>query len=77
VETKPFYLTSEFYLTIVAGLVPAGDLLHIYNILTGWHDGIIIAVVVGLYSLARGQAKSSVPFDAVKYRQDKKALKAK
>jgi hypothetical protein len=53
-ETKPFYLTSEFYVTVgtilaaIAGVFPVG----------GKIASIIVAISGAAYAISRGLAKS-------------------
>ncbi len=61
-ESKPGYLTTEFWITIFTGLYmmlnTTGALEQIPN---KW-AGIGVAVIGGLYSVSRGQAKSGVSY---------------
>lgn len=56
-ETKPFYLTSEFWITVgvtaasLSGGLPVGGKLA----------SIIAAISTAAYALSRGLAKSGVP----------------
>lgn len=53
-ETKPFYLSSEFWGTVgvnaaaIAGVIPGGHKI----------TGIVIAISTAAYAIARGLAKS-------------------
>jgi hypothetical protein len=64
-ETKPAYLTSEFWLTIFLNI---GGLL---NITGAWdyapHRWVVvgIAIVNGLYFASRGLSKSGIAYDPV------------
>lgn len=55
-ETKPFYLTSEFWATValqiacIGGVLPGGSKI----------TGIVMGVSAAAYALARGLAKSGV-----------------
>ena len=58
-ETKEFYKTSEFWLTMLmnvttAGAAVAGTLPAKYGVPT-------LTVINGLYAVARGLAKAGVP----------------
>ena len=58
-ETKPFYKTSEFWLSIIAALgVLSTSIADLYP---GRWAAVATAIIVGLYSVARGVAKAGVP----------------
>lgn len=52
-ETKPFYLSSEFYVLIGAG---------IQTVINGAHDpkSLILNGIAAIYAISRGLAKSGV-----------------
>jgi hypothetical protein len=57
IETKPFFLTSEFAILIVAvlalGITAAAD-----DSIDSWRFWILTTVLVAFYTLSRGIAKS-------------------
>src|SRR3982750_1094226 len=58
-ETKPFYKTSEFWLSIIAAL---GVLItSMADLYPGRWAAAATAIIIGLYSVARGVAKAGVP----------------
>lgn len=62
-ETKPGYLTTEFWLTIFTALFPVLNLLDVWNWASNWHAGILLTILGAAYSVARGQAKQGVPYN--------------
>jgi hypothetical protein len=60
-ETKPFYLTSEFYLTlaVILGTLFGGEFFPVPDRL----EGIIAGVIAAAYAVSRGLAKLGVPDD--------------
>lgn len=58
-ETKPFYLTSEFWATVALTITNVAGGLNLH----GRAQGVVQAVIVGAYALARGLAKGGVPFN--------------
>lgn len=60
-ETKPFWKTSEFYVLVLgeAGAVVTG----IAQVIPGTWATVAGAVIGGAYAVARGLAKSGVPYE--------------
>jgi hypothetical protein len=56
-ETKPFYTTSEFVLSVVAaiGIAITAASSHAFG---GWRAWVLIAALVASYNLSRGIAKA-------------------
>jgi hypothetical protein len=56
-ETKPFFLTSEFVMSILASIAIAisAATMHAFG---GWRAWILIAAIVCSYNLSRGIAKA-------------------
>jgi hypothetical protein len=62
-ETKPGYLTTEFWVSILTGIYMALNTTGILDeIPTKWST-IALAVVSAAYAVSRGQAKSGVKPD--------------
>src|SRR4051794_20118283 len=68
-ETKPFYLTSEFGMSILASIAIAisAATMHAFG---GWRAWILIAAIVCSYNLSRGIAKSGTRSRAHDPRED-------
>jgi len=63
IETKPFFLTSEFAVSLVAaiGIVITAASSHAFG---AWRAWILIAGIVAAYNLSRGIAKSGTRSNA-------------
>jgi len=61
-ETKPAYLTTEFWITIFGLLVNFVNVAGVWDWASNWHSGIIMTVLIAAYSVARGEAKKGVPY---------------
>lgn len=57
-ETKPFYLTSEFWAGLIAslGIAITAASSHAFG---GWRAWVLIAAITSAYILSRGIAKSA------------------
>jgi hypothetical protein len=68
-ETKPFFLTSEFVISILASIAIAisAATMHAFG---GWRAWILIAAIVCSYNLSRGIAKSGTRSRAQDPRDD-------
>jgi hypothetical protein len=57
IETKPFFLTSEFAILLVAvialGITAAAD-----NSIDSWRFWVLTTILIAFYTLSRGIAKS-------------------
>jgi len=62
-KTKPFYKSSESWASLFAALYTLGNTTGVYSQVPKAWSGIALAIIVGLYSVARGQAKSGVKPD--------------
>lgn len=75
-ETKPGYLTTEFWsmIFVVAGACLA--ITGVWNWVSNWHGGILAVIVVAAYNYSRGQAKNGVGFDPAAYEawQNRKSI---
>jgi hypothetical protein len=68
-ETKPFYLTSEFLVSVLVSLVVAlcAATMHAFG---GWRACILIAAITCSYNLSRGIAKAGTASRAQDPRDD-------
>lgn len=62
-ETKPGYLTTEFWVTIFTNAYALGDVVGIWNTIPDRYATILMAVVSGAYAASRGIAKSGVTYN--------------
>lgn len=61
-ETKPGYLTTEFWITMLGNLGGLLNLVGAWNFVPNtWIVG-ALAVINGLYAVSRGQAKQGVAY---------------
>jgi hypothetical protein len=67
-ETKPFYLTSEFYLLVIAAI----NTIVISNPTD--KKTLITDIMAGIYAVARGIAKSGSPYEGEGSEQQPTAL---
>lgn len=61
-ETKPFYLTSEFYVSLITGATMFGNEVNIWHLIPKSWGAIALAIIGGLYANSRGNAKSGVAY---------------
>ena len=61
-ETKPFYLTSEFWGSLITGVATFGNTLDLWHFIPKTWSTVATAIIVGLYSNSRGNAKSGVSY---------------
>jgi hypothetical protein len=68
-ETKPFFLTSEFVMSLLASIAIAisAATMHAFG---GWRAWILIAAIVCSYNLSRGIAKAGTRSRAHDPRED-------
>jgi hypothetical protein len=68
-ETKPFFLTSEFVMSVLASILIAisAATMHAFG---GWRAWILIAAIVCSYNLSRGIAKAGTRSRAHDPRED-------
>jgi hypothetical protein len=68
-ETKPFFLTSEFVMSVLASIAIAisAATMHAFG---GWRAWILIAAIVCSYNLSRGIAKAGTRSRAHDPRED-------
>lgn len=62
-ETKPGYLSSEFWVSIITGIYMVMNTTGIVNQIPDRYAGIGLAIVTALYTVSRGQAKQGVKPD--------------
>lgn len=62
-ETKPGYLTTEFWLTVLTGGITALNATGVMNQIPNKWAAIATAIIGAAYSISRGQAKSGVKPD--------------
>jgi len=69
IETKPFFLTSEFALSLIAAIAIAitAASSHAFG---AWRAWILITAIVAAYNLSRGIAKSGTRSNASDPRED-------
>lgn len=63
-ETKPGYLTTEFWVSIFTAVFMFGNTVGIYDLIPEEWSATIMAIVAGLYTASRGLAKVNVKPDA-------------
>jgi hypothetical protein len=62
-ETKPGYLTTEFWVSIFSGAYMVLNTTGVLNQISPKFGAIAIAIVSAAYAVSRGQAKSGVKPD--------------
>ena len=62
-ETKPGYLTTEFWTMVITNLINLANLVGIWNFVPNKYSAIIMAILGGAYAAARGLAKAGVKPD--------------
>jgi hypothetical protein len=62
-ETKPFYKSSEAWASLFGALFTFGNTTGVIDQVPKSWSAIALALIIGLYSVARGQAKSGVKPD--------------
>ncbi len=62
-ETKPGYLTTEFWVSIFSGLYMVLNTTGVLNQIPPKFGAIAVAVISAAYAVARGQAKQGVAYD--------------
>lgn len=61
-ETKPGYLTTEFWITIVSNIGGVLDLTGAWQFVPHRWAVIGLAVINAAYAMSRGRAKQGVPY---------------
>ena len=61
-ETKPAYLTTEFWVSILTGLYMVANTTGAVDQIPKTWSGIALAIVGAAYAVSRGQAKQGVPY---------------
>lgn len=69
IETKPFYLTSEFALSVIA-VVGIAITAASSNAFGSWRAWILITAILVAYNLSRGVAKSGIKSRAFDPREE-------
>lgn len=54
----PGYKTSEFWITILTYVISILNFSGAWNIMSNWHNGILLVVATSAYKIARGLVKS-------------------
>jgi len=62
-ETKPGYLTTEFWVSIFTGVYMALNTTGVLTQIPPKFGAIALAVVSALYAVSRGQAKQGVQYN--------------
>lgn len=62
-ETKPGYLTTEFWITVFSNFGGLLDLVGAWNFVPDKWIVIGLAIINAAYAVARGQAKQGVPYN--------------
>ena len=63
-ETKPGYLTTEFWVSTITGLYMVLNTTGVLSQIPAQWSGTALAIISGLYAVSRGQAKQGVKPDA-------------
>lgn len=61
-ETKPAYLTTEFWATIFGLALNFVNVAGVWDWASNWHSGILATILIAAYSVARGHAKQGVAY---------------
>lgn len=61
-ETKPAYLTTEFWVSIITGLYMVANTTGVLSQIPNRWGAIALAVITAAYSVSRGKAKQGVPY---------------
>ena len=59
-ETKPGYMTTEFWTMVFTLIVNFVNVVGIWNWASNWHSGILMTIIGAAYAVARGIAKANV-----------------
>lgn len=59
-ETKPGYLTTEFWVSIITGLYMFLNTTGVLDQIPDKYAGLLLAIIGAAYSVSRGVAKSGV-----------------
>lgn len=62
-ESKPGYLTTEFWVTIFTNVISLANLAGIWDYMPNKWSTVVLAIVNAAYAVARGQAKQGVPYN--------------
>ncbi len=62
-ETKPAYLTTEFWVTIFSTIYMVLNASGILNEIPPQWAAVATAILGGLYAVGRGQAKQGLPYN--------------
>ena len=64
-ESKPGYLTTEFWTSVLSALYLILNSTGVVNQIPSKWSGVALAVVTAAYALSRGAAKQGVPYKNV------------
>lgn len=59
-ETKPGYLTTEFWVSIITGLYMFLNTTGVLDQIPNKYSGLLMSIIAAAYAVSRGQAKSGV-----------------
>lgn len=59
-ETKPGYLTTEFWVSIITGLYMFLNTTGVLDQIPDKYAGLLLAIIGAAYTVSRGQAKNGV-----------------
>jgi hypothetical protein len=62
-ETKPGYLTTEFWISLFTGGYMFLNTTGVLNQIPDKYSGLFLAIIGGAYTVSRGQAKNGVKPD--------------
>jgi hypothetical protein len=62
-ETKPGYLTTEFWVSIFTGGYMFLNTTGVLDQIPNRYSGLLLAIIGGAYTVSRGQAKNGVKPD--------------
>lgn len=62
-ETKPGYLTTEFWVTLFTNAIALVNLFGWWDYIPNRYAAVLMAIVNAAYAVSRGQAKQGVAYD--------------
>lgn len=62
-ETKPGYLTTEFWVSIISGLYLFFNTTGVLDQIPNKYSGLLLALITAAYTVSRGIAKQGVKPD--------------
>lgn len=61
-ETKPGYLTTEFWVSIITGAYMFFNTTGVLDQIPNKYSGLLLAIITGFYTVSRGVAKQGVGY---------------